>query len=136
MALKRCAREECDQVGSIAVSKMRWQTGGLAGLRMRSIVKLRIDSDLANLSAQPSPRPALRSRNRDDEDRSKAKVSIDPPFLFSLRMSLFEKVTNIYTPSGSSSFFSLVTRSIRCIRAVETILGRKNVTSRAMIHAT
>lgn len=65
-------RKERDQVESIAVSKIQWQTGGLAALRMRSIVKLRIDSDLAMTPTfPPSFRHALlRSRARTIPSRS------------------------------------------------------------------
>lgn len=149
-------RKERDQVESIAVSKIQWQTGGLAALRMRSIVKLRIDSDLATTPTfPPSFRHALlRSRARTIPSRSIHGICVR------FRAIVHDSASNLFfffffwlsangdkwiskkrswriciqfVASFCSSFFFPVTRSIP---AVETILGRKNVTSRAMIHAT
>lgn len=123
-------RKERDQVESIAVSKIRWQTGGLAALRMRSIVKLRIDSDLATTPTfPPSFRHALlRSRARTipveglDPSTGYAYVfeqsSTIQRAIFSFfflterkwRQMDFEKaiVTNMYTVCSEFLFFLLL----------------------------
>lgn len=151
-------RKEREQVESIAVSKIQWQTGGLAALRMRSIVKLRIDSDLATTPTfPPSFRHALlRSRARTIpvegldpstgyayvfEQSSTIQRAIFSFFFFWLSANGDKWISKKrswriciqFVASSCSSFFFPVTRSIP---PVETILGRKNVTSRAMIHAT
>lgn len=149
-------RKEREQVESIAVSKIQWQTGGLAALRMRSIVKLRIDSDLATTPTFP---PSFRHALLRSRARTIPVEGLDPStgyaYVFeqssTIQRAIFSffflsangdkwiskkrswRICIQFVASSCSSFFFPVTRSIP---AVETILGRKNVTSRAMIHAT